>query len=737
MNSHHQRHLLVTLRHIDQLLTEAERALTPPEPTSVFAEFVPDATPAQRRSAHELIRRIRNRLERARAERHLPLPEPVCGGRWAARGKILFAGLAAAELEPRRLQGYGPLDVADAPALNRLVAELGRTWRSCCSAWKTNRPASPLRPLPGLHHEPANPASGSRLEVSPGPHLPTICAAPTSLPLERVLDRLEAVAAQWNLTSLHPSLTRCRQRLTRRDGLDVAVLGRFKAGKSSCFNHLVGRPVLPVGVVPVTAVITRLRYGVPEQAEIHFLNGARRRVPVAEISRYVSEQENPRNRLQVADVEIILPELRPVAPLTWVDTPGLDSALAHNSVAARQWLPEVGAALLAVSVDAPLSEADLALLVELRRHTPRVVLLLTKADLLDATQQAEVRDFVRAQLDRQGHPDVPVFLFSVRPEHASLQHVLRAHLLEPLIRQHHETAREILRHKTRSLVLRAIEYGEVARAAATRSAAIRRDLLAGLEEERRQFDLLWAELHSLVQLWSARALEDYLTRLQPATRTLQLEMITALDAQLPRWRGPLPARLAAWRAWVTDRLREELGSLSRSERALFLEPLNRARLHLSRTLRAFHDRLADRVRAALGVELSPVDFAPEIREPTDPPVHVHYAFDAAVTAIAWSIPPALVRRPLQRMLQRKTANEVEKNLSRLAAAWRDRVTDGLAELTRQAEQHTRAELESLEQSLAVPADPRPDNAAVLEELRTLEQALAASAVPSSTLESPA
>jgi ribosome biogenesis GTPase A len=43
--------------------------------------------------------------------------------------------------------------------------------------------------------------------------------------------------------------------------MDVAVLGQFKAGKSSFINSLPGQDVVPVGVVPVTTVVTRLRYG--------------------------------------------------------------------------------------------------------------------------------------------------------------------------------------------------------------------------------------------------------------------------------------------------------------------------------------------------------------------------------------------------------------------------------------------------------------------------------------------
>ena len=204
------------------------------------------------------------------------------------------------------------------------------------------------------------------------------------------------------LANLQPQIAACHNQFHAHNGIDVAVFGRFKAGKSSFLNHLTGRAVLPIGVVPLTAVITRLRHGETDRAEVRFLNGTAKQIPFKEIGLYVGENENPDNQKQVAAVEVELPELKPFAPLQFVDTPGLGSAFAHNTEVALNWLPNVGAAIVAVSSDAPLSERDLALLDELRRHTPKIVLLLTKADLLTEAQRAEVLSFVTQQIRRKG-----------------------------------------------------------------------------------------------------------------------------------------------------------------------------------------------------------------------------------------------------------------------------------------------------------------------------------------------
>ena len=93
---------------------------------------------------------------------------------------------------------------------------------------------------------------------------------------------------------------------------------------------------------------------------------------------------------------------------------------------------------------------------------------------------------------------------------------------------------------------------------------------------------------------------------------------------------------------------------------MFCEPLHKARERLTRALRAFQDRLAEHVEAALGVSLTRREFALEVREPSAPPVNVSYAFDAAFAAVGSLIPLALSRKLIERVLLRKARWEGEK-----------------------------------------------------------------------------
>ncbi|HUB87711.1 MAG TPA: dynamin family protein, partial [Verrucomicrobiae bacterium] len=327
--------------------------------------------------------------------------------------------------------------------------------------------------------------------------------------VDGILNRVSGLAGELKLASLQPQIAACRKQFNGGShGIDVAVFGRFKAGKSSFLNHLTGRAVLPIGVVPLTAVITRLRYGPADRAEVRFLNGNKKEIPLNDIRLYVGEDKNPNNEKQVESVDIELPALQQLAPLQFVDTPGLGSAFSHNTTATRDWLPNVGAALVAISSDAPLSERDLELLDELRQHTPKIVLLLTKADLLDEAQRGEVMDFVRQQLLQKWKTELPVYFYSVRPEERGLKKELEQKLFTPLIQHRDEAAGQIARHKILSLLVQTLNYLRVALAAATQAESARQSLRDKLADERRQFDLFREELQVLSRKWSAQALNQ-------------------------------------------------------------------------------------------------------------------------------------------------------------------------------------------------------------------------------------
>ena len=123
--------------------------------------------------------------------------------------------------------------------------------------------------------------------------------------------------------------------------LRVAALGQFKRGKSTLLNALLGAPILPMGVTPVTAIPTFIRAG--EALSVRIALKDERGTVVAGVGdealrlleQFTSEAQNPHNRRRVATVTIEAPSDFLAEGMILIDTPGVGSTFQHNTTAAE------------------------------------------------------------------------------------------------------------------------------------------------------------------------------------------------------------------------------------------------------------------------------------------------------------------------------------------------------------------------------------------------------------------
>jgi hypothetical protein len=79
-------------------------------------------------------------------------------------------------------------------------------------------------------------------------------------------------------------------------------LGAFKRGKSTLINALLGKPVLPTAIVPLTSVVTILNYGERLDVEVFFSNAEHPEVSAGELVDYIAETGSPRNKKGVQEL---------------------------------------------------------------------------------------------------------------------------------------------------------------------------------------------------------------------------------------------------------------------------------------------------------------------------------------------------------------------------------------------------------------------------------------------------
>ncbi|HZT32536.1 MAG TPA: dynamin family protein [Bryobacteraceae bacterium] len=498
----------------------------------------------------------------------------------------------------------------------------------------------------------------------------------SALPLQPALDLANELAERYEIASLSGLLGTTAAAIAQ-NRICVAVFGRFKAGKSSFLNDFIGREILPVGVVPVTAVVTELHYGPRERARVLLRGGRTVEVPVDQIRSYISERENPENRKEVELITVELPELRRFPGLTFVDTPGLESALAHNTDASMNWLPNAGLALVAVSVDPPLSQRDIDLLKNLYEYTPKVAILLTKADLLNDRELAEVVEFVSAQLARNLPGTPQVFPYSTRPGFERFRQCLEDVLIAGTLQRFADERESILTRKMDTLLRECGDYLALSLRSAEAVQSERQSLKHQVIGEREIIAEVKAEIRLVVQHAAAGTRSAVGNRLETYQGDLERSLLQAFDVEFPKWTRSLGTMLSAFEIWLERALRDELTVLSVRERSSFISPLHKVQKQVFRALQEFRDRLSERTMRAFGVPLRTTETGIAVAEPAAPNIRIGNVFDRNWELLSPILPVWMIRNLVRRHFAHTISDKIYQNLSRLSAQWEESINEAL------------------------------------------------------------
>jgi predicted GTPase len=214
------------------------------------------------------------------------------------------------------------------------------------------------------------------------------------------LDHLSRIAAELGDDSTAREAEALRDRVQREEFF-VACIGQFKRGKSTLLDALLGDPVLPMGVTPVTAIPTVVRYGKERSARVQESGGWWREIPVDTLAAYVSEELNPGNRKGITAAEVLQPSPLLENGLCLVDTPGIGSVFDANTQATIAFIPQIDVVLAVIGTDPPISGDELRLIADAARHTKHVLVVLNKADRDDAENRRQASAFARRLIEER------------------------------------------------------------------------------------------------------------------------------------------------------------------------------------------------------------------------------------------------------------------------------------------------------------------------------------------------
>lgn len=320
-----------------------------------------------------------------------------------------------------------------------------------------------------------------------------------------LLHRLAKLAEQAGLSTVAAELVDDRIPALESGRVSVVVLGEFNHGKSTLINGLLGDEVLPMGITPTTALITRILHAPQSGVTVHYRDGsADRTVSLTELNEVIREDND-----RIEHVEVFHPAKLLDEQVMVVDTPGVNDISQQRVEVTYGIVPRADVILFVLDATQVLKKTELRF-IEKRLLTglrERLIFAINKADRLDAEELEEVQRYARERLEALLGP---VDIFPLSAKRAMREgdegfDRLRAHL-EDFLR----------RRRDQILLDSAISTG-------LRSGSV---LLGSLQIKRRGYLLEREELETRISTVreklqeSRRAISENLARIEDSTEQL-------------------------------------------------------------------------------------------------------------------------------------------------------------------------------------------------------------------------
>ena len=491
---------------------------------------------------------------------------------------------------------------------------------------------------------------------------------------------------QINRTLGTPELTRPVESLL--SGIDktlnIAVLGQFKSGKSTLINSIVGENILPVGVVPVTAIVTCLQYGIAPNVIIHYTSGDQINITIDQLPLYVTEKHNPENIRKVAVAIVEHPALMGFNKVSIVDTPGLGSFYRHNSDITLQWLPYTGVAMVSVSAERPLAEEDINLLKGIARYCLDIALVITKTDLYKAHELDEIKLHISNSVKEALQLDIPIYEYSIYQNQDAYRSTLINQLFKPLNQNFEKKLNEIIRFKINSVIRQSIQYAELAL-----QSILKR------EQEKEAVNRLLQEIknnryhHEREMLLSSTSFKDEIrNKLEKIVLPYQVAINErtkqAFASNYYRWRGSLFQVSRIYEQWLKDNIGKEINILENESFTDINMIVREALNYFEYSALQFHRRIEERIVSLFGMQLPEASWQIDFNGIDKPDISVYRAFDSHIDMLLFFLPMRCFRNIFFKHFQKQVPNEIEKNLQRYISDVTGKIIKSIDYIYRQA-----------------------------------------------------
>ena len=218
---------------------------------------------------------------------------------------------------------------------------------------------------------------------------------------------LENTSEAMNQLELTRQAKQARDMATRIKShvFSVGIMGEFKRGKSTVINALLGEEIAPADVIPASATLNRITYGMKPKATVLYKDGHYEEVPVNKIADYVTKitEESAATAELVDQAVIEYPCQFCQNNVEIIDTPGLNDDDRMDAIS-EGIIPKLDAVVLVLSASSPFgkSEAEFVRNKLMTSDVTRLIVLVNRIDVIYGEEnRARILKSIRAKIVKE------------------------------------------------------------------------------------------------------------------------------------------------------------------------------------------------------------------------------------------------------------------------------------------------------------------------------------------------
>lgn len=400
--------------------------------------------------------------------------------------------------------------------------------------------------------------------------------------MQEKIAKLKEISAYLKEDAYSEQLARMERMLEKKEYL-LTVMGQFSAGKSRLINSLLNRAVLPVHITETTAVVTLIRYGREERAELFYKDGTAKTVAIEESLQLW--QSGSADISKIAQIILYIDSSLLKNGLILADTPGVNTVIREHSRQAEEIITSSDRVLYVMGK--PMTEADQSFAGSILQSGIQVIFVRTHMDEVKSTEEDIEKTMQAERAGLNGMTSDEVFFVSNERESETydamerLRTYLSLHLAECVEKAAAETA---------DIRLRFIA-GRLSEEVKERSVCLRKGIDGGrqaYEAEKKEIEDALKKLEQILEKNKASLQKKYEDRKKDALQELPEIKKAEIRTAEKQIRGfGLGAEPEPYLPKVEEVLKRSCYSIQKSFVAFFDQIISDNRMELKETLSGF------------------------------------------------------------------------------------------------------------------------------------------------------